>query len=128
METDQPKLVPEVKAKWVAALRSGKFKQTEGRLADERGFCCLGVLCEIYKEEDADYAARCQPFEGGGGAHMYDGHSGIPPDSVARWAFSWSVWPDIDLKIKDLVCSPAQHNDKWGRTFEEIADAIEEQL
>lgn len=41
-----------LKAKWVAALRSGEYKQTTGQLVHEsvRGnlsYCCLGVLCEI---------------------------------------------------------------------------------
>lgn len=35
--------------KWIAALESGEFKQTKGRLHNARsgGFCCLGVACEI---------------------------------------------------------------------------------
>lgn len=36
-----------LKAKWVAALRSGKFKQGEGQLRLNGKHCCLGVLCEI---------------------------------------------------------------------------------
>ncbi len=36
---------------WVAALRSGDYKQTTGQLnktvLDEQRFCCLGVLCDI---------------------------------------------------------------------------------
>jgi hypothetical protein len=36
------------KEKWIRALRSGKFKQGKQRLrADDGGYCCLGVLCEI---------------------------------------------------------------------------------
>lgn len=34
--------------KWVDALRSGDYKQTNGRLRDNNGFCCLGVGCEIF--------------------------------------------------------------------------------
>lgn len=34
------------KTKWVAELRSG-FPQTEGRLKDGDGECCLGVLCRL---------------------------------------------------------------------------------
>jgi len=39
----------QLKAKWVEALRSGKFKQGEGRLHEpkEDSFCCLGVLASI---------------------------------------------------------------------------------
>lgn len=48
---------PSIKALWVEALRSGKFKQGQGKLKSEREssrgrprqpkFCCLGVLREI---------------------------------------------------------------------------------
>jgi hypothetical protein len=41
-----------LKAKWVKALRSGKYKQAHDTLKGETndrdiGYCCLGVLCEI---------------------------------------------------------------------------------
>ncbi len=36
------------KAKWLEALRSGKYKQGQTRLRDsENNFCCLGVLCDL---------------------------------------------------------------------------------
>jgi hypothetical protein len=38
----------ELKAKWVEALRSGKYQQlTPGGLREGDRFCCLGVLCDI---------------------------------------------------------------------------------
>lgn len=50
------KLSASLKARWVKALRSGKFKQAEGTLKGEAvsgdgtvGYCCLGVLCAISK-------------------------------------------------------------------------------
>lgn len=53
---------PEVKEKWVAALRSGKYKQVEGRLRSDTGdsYCCLGVLCDVnnprqWKSDDGYY-------------------------------------------------------------------------
>lgn len=37
-----------LKKKWIAALRSGKYKQTQGTLVEDFGegrtYCCLGVL------------------------------------------------------------------------------------
>lgn len=36
-----------LKERWVAALRSGEYKQTAGALHDQHGYCCLGVLCEV---------------------------------------------------------------------------------
>lgn len=43
------KMDPEMKKRWVEALRSGKYKQGKGRLHDEvhDTYCCLGVLNEI---------------------------------------------------------------------------------
>lgn len=38
---------PEIKAKWIAALRSGKYPQTSMMLRGRGGFCCLGVLCDV---------------------------------------------------------------------------------
>lgn len=35
------------KREWVAALRSGKFKQGLGYLQKGDKFCCLGVACRI---------------------------------------------------------------------------------
>lgn len=38
----------QLKAKWVEALRSGKYQQVRGTLREgKRGFCCLGVLADI---------------------------------------------------------------------------------
>lgn len=42
-------LNPDFKAKWIAALESGEYKQTEGILHNTRngGYCCLGVACVV---------------------------------------------------------------------------------
>lgn len=41
------KLDPEFKAKWIAALRSGEYKQGKFYLEHNGGYCCLGVACKI---------------------------------------------------------------------------------
>ncbi len=38
---------PEIKAKWVAALRSGQYQQGAEYLENDGRYCCLGVLCEV---------------------------------------------------------------------------------
>lgn len=44
----------EIKAQWIAALRSGKYSQGFKRLRTETPagpkYCCLGVLCELYRQ------------------------------------------------------------------------------
>lgn len=37
---------------WTKALRSGKYKQTTKKLQDNKGYCCLGVACELFTKED----------------------------------------------------------------------------
>ena len=39
-------MTPELKAAWLADLRSGKHPQAKGGLRTEDGFCCLGRLCD----------------------------------------------------------------------------------
>lgn len=41
----------EIRARWVKALRSGEYLQTQGQLRDSEGFCCLGVLCDLVQED-----------------------------------------------------------------------------
>lgn len=45
--------------KWVIALRSGKYKQSTHKLQNKKGYCCLGVACDIFipknkKQTDID--------------------------------------------------------------------------
>ncbi len=44
----------ELRRKWIAALRSGEFKQCHGMLFKDGGFCCLGVGCKVVLGEVPD--------------------------------------------------------------------------
>jgi len=44
----------QLKAKWVEALRSGKFAQTQLELHNGSGHCCLGVLCRVAQIDIGD--------------------------------------------------------------------------
>lgn len=48
-QTTEKRLDRELKAKWLEALRSGQFKQCEGKLHRvlTDSYCCLGVLQSI---------------------------------------------------------------------------------
>jgi hypothetical protein len=37
--------------KWVRALLSGKYQQGRGTLRRSENYCCLGVLCDIYRKD-----------------------------------------------------------------------------
>ena len=112
----------EIKAKWVAALRSGEYTQGYRRLRDsDNKFCCLGVLCNLHARAHPEIAAQ-QTDPG-----RYMGKTYMPHDSVFIWAGMGVNKVHRTVEIGDDAASLAQHNDS-GRTFAEIADAIEAQL
>lgn len=117
----------EVKAKWIEALCSGKYKQTEGQLRDNGGFCCLGVLCDISGLDEWKTL-------GGNKLDIYMGESGELPSAVTEWAGfrddgdGDDVLDDgYDPYISALDVSLAGLNDE-GRDFESIAKIIEEYI
>lgn len=36
-----------LKRRWVAALRSGEYKQITGRVCNEHGYCAYGILTHV---------------------------------------------------------------------------------
>jgi hypothetical protein len=57
-----------LRKKWIAALESGKYKQTRGQLRCTSGkrqsYCCLGVLCDIVNPDGwVDDSLRCETDE-----------------------------------------------------------------
>ena len=61
--------------KWIAALRSRKYKQTKGVLEDVYGNCCLGVACRIFLGEPDTPAEGIK-------AALWDGVTSYAPDKV----------------------------------------------
>lgn len=113
----------ELKTKWVAALRSGKYQQTRRmlhRLEDDvdtdRGHCCLGVLCEILKEEGKiisqiqDDDKVCEYY----GKEDVLSSSDIPT----------TILTEIGLSV-NAETNLINMNDDEHKTFAEIADYIE---
>lgn len=43
----------ELKAKWIKALRSGKYQQTQYYLKRDDAYCCLGILHKVATGKDA---------------------------------------------------------------------------
>jgi hypothetical protein len=130
---------------WLEALRSGKFKQTTGKLKSRNGaYCCLGVACEVagipsvYQEGEYLYGdpdilkALTDPkwdgmFDNALDYVRYDSTS-LPPiaqewlgvtDSGPRLAKPIEVRPGV------METSLIELNDNYGWSFEQIADAVE---
>jgi hypothetical protein len=76
----------ELKQKWIAALRSGEYKQGKGVLrTTEDRFCCLGVLCNLIAPDgwgetkvvetaigNIDAQRRARKFQSAGSSSFFD--------------------------------------------------------
>lgn len=117
------KMNPKVKEKWVAALRSGKFKQARSALRVESedgvGYCCLGVLCEVHRQSTKR--------KGWSRGEEYMGESAFLPEQVAKWA-GLEIDNDGDVKPPKCHKTLAQLNDGSGKNFDYIAGIIERNL
>lgn len=107
----------DIAEKWVAALRSGDYKQGILNLRNHKDeFCCLGVLCEIMGVEK----------EFSGNRYLYDGcGAGIMSSVRILTGIKSDLGYLYTPKYSSDSCL-ASMNDQ-GKTFSEIADIIEEE-
>lgn len=114
-----------IKAEWVAALRSGEYKQGRGHLRDvEDNFCCLGVLCNLHAQHHPDIAKT--HFN----KSFYMNEGTTLPLAVLQWAGLDSSDPIVDGHFlstwNDGLNTSLRHVDPLN--FEQIADLIEKNL
>lgn len=111
----------EIKAKWVAALRSGEYKQTDGYLHRDGCFCVMGVLCDLYIKQRGISWERGES----GTTELY-GSCAIPPHIVTDWAGLESQYPNVKTEVKGTM-SIVNMNDRLV-PFKVLADIIEKDL
>jgi hypothetical protein len=127
----------QVKEKWIAALRSGKYDQGSEKLRSHQGYCCLGVLCDLYSKEkntewkfNGEYEESPLPMD----YWYFDGESEFLPESVREWAGFSIASPQVRVEVTE------DDEDEWfdnddianlndsGYSFTELANIIEKQL
>lgn len=104
--------------KWVAALRSGEYKQAKKSLRTDEGYCCLGVACEIAVKAGLPVTVH---FIDKKGFCSYDGGVGVLPEGVMHAL----RFKSVDGYTEKLQKSLTTLNDIENLTFAEIADYIE---
>jgi hypothetical protein len=113
----------EIKARWVEALRSGNYEQGRYNLRQNNQFCCLGVLCDVVKDEvGCNWLPSQDHFSN---LYKFDEADEILPIVVAEYA-DLQVSPR--LEIATGVVEIANLNDSAEYSFEQLADLIEQQL
>lgn len=107
--------------KWVEALESGKFKQSESFLRTTSGYCCLGVACAVFE----DKAELVLETETGTGVHVwsYDGKDTLAPKYVIDALDLYGSGGEPDKSVSESLEDLTQLND-MGRPFKEIAEVI----
>ena len=117
----------EFKAKWLAALRSGEYKQTEGRLRRQQkdgswNYCCLGVACDVLKPDGWGTIEN-----GEGPSRNWAWHYTFADPELGSTAYLPEDLGDligVDMTWQSRL---SIRNDN-GETFEQIADLIERGL
>jgi hypothetical protein len=117
---------PEVKAKWVAALRSGKYIQGHGRLSSHNQHCCLGVLCEVMELEShtLDCGDKSYLHSDSEGRGSSESSEVIPPTLAAELNMHYNPY----VMYKRASCRLSSLNDDEKLSFNAIADIIEASL
>lgn len=111
-----------IKAKWLKALRSGKYKQGKKVLKTKNGkFCCLGVLCDLYSK-----ATKTPWVKNGSGLNYMHNYFGVLSDKVVAWSGLSDSSPHLLVGVRSK--SLAELNDGTGYGFKKIANLIEKQL
>ncbi len=117
----------EIADMWCAALRSGEYTQGRGSLCtvndDGKQFCCLGVLCELYKQHDPSMDVRYSHQTADSKFVLYNSYSCNLPPEVCLWS---GVKTQLGFRCKNGK-SLVQLNDACGFSFIEIANVIEEE-
>ena len=112
----EKKLPPELKAQWLAALRSGEYIQCTGQLSREvegvMQHCCLGVLCRLQGRLEKT------------GSLEYDGTMDTASSLVLSHDNPVYFLTEVVSREEGIPCTLADLNDR-GATFAEIADIIE---
>lgn len=115
-----------VKKMWTEALRSGEYSQTQHALKNSGGFCCLGVLTDIYiKAVGGEWSSTSKED----GSMSFDGECTFLHDDVVKWAGVHKMNPLLKVELvhlqKNILISAVNLNDRFGYTFAQIADAID---
>ena len=116
MTTQPPLTTAEARRLWVEALRSGEYKQGDGRLKYDNKLCVLGIACDLYAKntgqgrwEDDSFYVSSDDY----------GYEGCVPSEV----MDWLGLRDEDGGTYDGEALYELNDD--GVSFPELADIIE---
>ena len=124
-----PKMNQRVKRKWIAALRSGEYKQGKGYLRKGDRFCCLGVLCDLYRQEMNDPVWDRTGLATQNPARFSEPFAELPSAAVCDWAgLKGDFRNDPVVKAASYGSVTLSDQNDQGYDFTTIADLIQASL
>lgn len=98
-------MTPKRKARWIAALRSERYRQTTMRLYKDGAYCCLGVECDLTLGKKSSSAELTEGWR----------------NCLRKWPVKYRLSAKVS---RDVMNNLARMNDE-GKSFSAIADWIE---
>lgn len=129
----------QIKARWLKALGSGKYKQGTRMLCDKDGnMCCLGVLTDLYiksKNRTLKHKLKWKWDTNNQEGFALNGEALVLPDAVIKWAETGSDNPEVAKHaLSKHNDGGTEYNDHGGevevrsKKFPAIANLIEKYL
>lgn len=123
----------QIKKRWLEALRSGDYKKGRGSLHSVGEFCCLGVLCDLLKDEvGLKWELNHISYNHGSPSRTYykmGGCGGSLPYQVRQYAGLALDDPRVASgRFGFDATALSEYNDFSISTFDQIATLIEESL
>jgi len=122
-----PKLKPEIKARFLEALRSNKYPQGRGCLRYKDSFCVLGVLSDLAVQDGvASWERDYLTVNGWCFSTLF-------PEELVSWACEGNFTDSngvttFPLSNSEEAGSLTHANDELKKTFSEIACLVEKYL
>lgn len=110
--------VIENRKQWIAALRSGKYTQTEGALHSSRGMCCLGVACHTLGVPKVE-----MPDEDTMYTYYLGQHELLPPNAVRMLGMYQEAGSfETDRELEAIVQTLYADEDAYDEKTRKLAD------
>ena len=125
-------------AKWKTALLSGEYAQTQDALRDSKGFCCLGVACDVFMKETG--RGHWKEYGSGTITFVLDGgeYEGEPPEEVMQYFGFDRAVPLVKYRNHDVAVTylndggtlpySAGAGTARKHTFDKLAGKLEKSL
>ena len=130
----------ELRERWIKALRSDKYEQTQNNLRNVNGYCCLGVLCDVIMKETKPEQGW-ELDEDRSAYSLFGAHYGGLPTTYQQMMGLITDEGEIELnlikneataiRLKEYEAGTSERviltvlNDSGKWSFEDIADLIE---